>query len=90
MRTSILISSFVALAVAQSIDFAAISAAPAVTVTAAPMTGTAESVSAQPSNAASSIGSAAVQATPLAQRAIEKRDGDCSKQPAGTGPAIHK
>lgn len=93
MRTAILVSSFVALAAAQSIEFSLVSAAPSVTVTAAPVTGTSETVSAQNSAQASSVGAAAIQSNPIAQRDIqelEKRDGTCATQPAGTGPTVNQ
>lgn len=57
------------------------------------MTGTAQSVSAQSSGAASTVGANAVQSNPIAQRDLlnlSKRDGDCSRQPAGTGPPVHR
>ncbi|TVY76041.1 hypothetical protein LSUE1_G005481 [Lachnellula suecica] len=92
MRTQVLVSNFAALAAAQSIDFSIVTAAPAVSVQSAPVTGTAQTVSAQSSAAATSIGSAAVQASPLAQRDVVadvvKRDGTCATQPAGTGPTV--
>lgn len=68
MRSSILISGFAALTAAQNVDWSQVTAAPAVVVTEAPVTGTAQTVSAQPSTAASSVGSAAVQSSPIAQR----------------------
>lgn len=93
MRTALLVSSFVAFAAAQSIEFSLVSAAPAVSVTAAPVTGTSQSVSAQDSAQASSVGSAAVQSSPIAQRdlpGLKKRDGNCAAQPAGTGPTVNQ
>jgi len=57
------------------------------------VTGTAQSVSAQSSGAASTVGANAVQSNPIAQRDLlnlSKRDGDCSRQPAGTGPPVHR
>jgi len=51
MLAQVLISGFVALASAQSIDFSLANAAPAVSVQVAPVTGTAQSVSAQPTAA---------------------------------------
>jgi len=57
------------------------------------VTGTAQSVSAQPSGAASTVGANAVQSSSIAQRdlpSLSKRDGDCSQQPAGTGPPVHR
>jgi len=93
MRTAILFSTLVALAASQSIEFSLVNAAPAVSTTAAPVTGTAQTVSAQLSAAATTIGSAAVQASPIAQRdvkGLEKRDGTCAQQPAGTGPTVNQ
>jgi len=91
MRSSLIVSSFAALAAAQSIDFSQVTAAPAVSVQSAPVVGTAEVVYAQPDPTISSIGSAAIQATPIAQKrdvALNKRDGTCATQPAGTGPTV--
>ncbi|CZR63772.1 uncharacterized protein PAC_13669 [Phialocephala subalpina] len=80
MHPSLLLSLLPALAAAQSIEFSLISAASSVVVTAAPVTGTAQSVCAQNSAQASSVGSAAV---------VEKRDGTCARQPARTGPSVN-
>lgn len=90
MRSSLIVSSLAALAAAQSIDFSQVTAAPAVSVQSAPVVGTAQVVSAQPAATVTSIGSAAVQASPIAQRdlALNKRDGTCATQPAGTGPTV--
>lgn len=85
MRTAILVSTFAALAASQSIEFSLVDAAPVVSITAAPFTGTAQTVSVQPSAAATSIESAAVQASPIAQR-----DGTCAQQPDGTGPTVNQ
>ncbi|KAF8862710.1 hypothetical protein BDZ45DRAFT_798915 [Acephala macrosclerotiorum] len=63
-----LLSLLPALASAQSIECSLISAALSVVITAAPVIGTAQSISAQNSAQASSVGSAAIQSSPIAQR----------------------
>lgn len=87
MRAAIIVSGFIALGAAQSIDFGLVSAAPSVVVQSAPVTGTAQVVSAKQTEAASTIAADSVEESPLPQ-AVHKRDGTCATQPAGTGPTV--
>lgn len=84
-----------ALAVAQSFDFNVINSQPAPIVQTAPLTGAAsDSPPLQPLSAIPKIAAYIINSTPISQRdtaeELFKRDGNCSPQPAGTGPPVHK
>ncbi|KAF8853106.1 hypothetical protein BDZ45DRAFT_629581 [Acephala macrosclerotiorum] len=98
MRSAFVVSAFAALALAaphpQAIEFDLVDAAPDPVVSAAPFIGSAETVTLQPPAAVSTIADSSVTDTPTANdkrdflEVLGKRDGDCSAQPAGTGPAV--
>lgn len=94
MRSTLIVSAFAALALAaprpQEIEFDLVDAAPDPIVVTVPITGTSDSVPIQAAAAAAAIGTQAVDETTMTKRRslFSKRDGDCSKQPLGTGPAV--
>lgn len=102
MRSTYIISAFAALTLAaprpQDIEFDQVDAAPDPVIYSVPVDGTSATVTLLPSAAVSSAAVAAVTDTastsdPSQKRDIEhalgkRRDGDCSTQPAGTGPAV--
>ena len=95
MRSAVVLFSFVALTTTQSIEISLISAALSVVVTNTPVTGTSQSISAQPTAAAASISSVAVQSSAAAQSrhvpvAFGNRDGTCAPQPLGAGSLPNK
>ena len=103
MRSAFIISAFAALALAaprpQDIEFDQVDAAPNPIVVAAPVDVAEQTVSIQPLAAITTFADASV--TDVASTTDQKRDflgvarslskrgdGDCSAQPAGTGPAV--
>lgn len=99
MRSTFVVSAFAALALAaprpQDIEFDLVDAAPDPVVSAAPFTGSSETVTLQPAAAVVTIADASVTDTATTNdkrdflEVISKRgDGDCSAQPKGTGPTV--
>lgn len=82
--TLALITAFASLITAQQIDIAAINAAPAPAVTAAPVGVAGQGDLTYNSDAAAASASSAAQPT----QAAKVKRGDCAKQPDGTGPAV--
>lgn len=86
----------------QVIDFTQINAATLPKAVSAPIFGTSQTVDIQPVSAAVGIANAAVASSLDTKRSLNvgeqekrshpifKRDGDCSVQPAGTGPTINE
>ena len=101
MRTTLIISALAALAVAaphpQDIEFDQVDVAPDAVIVAPPSDVTTDSVPAQPVAEAVAIASSAVTETTTTEKrdflgvvdGLQKRgDGDCSAEPAGTGPRV--
>jgi hypothetical protein len=68
MRSFILLTGFVAFTAFQIVDWPQVTAVPPVVVTESPITCIAQTVSAKPSPLTSSVGSAAIQSSPIPQR----------------------
>lgn len=102
MRSTLIISALAALAVAaprpQAIEFDLVDAAPDAEIVTPPVDVTADKVAAQPTAEAVAIAASSVTETTSAEKrdfievadSLSKRDGDCSVQPAGTGPQVSK
>lgn len=94
MHSSSLILALVALSAAQTIDWVQVDSAADPVIDTPPVNVVSQTVSVEPPAVASSVGAAAVAATPLTQRDFRprtpalKRDGSCALQPAGTGPQV--
>lgn len=78
------VAALAGLATAQQIDISAINAAPAPSITAAPVGAAGQGDLTYNSAAAAESASAAAQPT----QAAKVKRGDCAKQPDGTGPAV--
>jgi hypothetical protein len=101
MRSTLIISAFAALALAaprpQDIEFDQVDAAPDAEIVTPPTDVTSDTPVTQPVSQAVSIGSTSVTDTTTTQKrdflevanSLSKRgDGDCSAEPAGTGPQV--
>ncbi|TVY78337.1 hypothetical protein LSUE1_G003964, partial [Lachnellula suecica] len=100
MRTTFIVSAFAALAIAaprpQDIEFDQVDAAPDAEIVSPPTDVTTDYVAVQPVAEAVAIATAAIFETTTTQKrdflevvdSIAKRDGDCSAEPAGTGPQV--
>ncbi|KAL2073289.1 hypothetical protein VTL71DRAFT_10613 [Oculimacula yallundae] len=93
MRSTIILSAFAALALAaprpQEIEFDLVDAAPDAEIVTPPTDVSVDNVASLP--VAEVVKAAAASVTDVAQaekRALRKRDGDCSAEPAGTGPRV--
>lgn len=95
MRSAIIISALTALAVAaprpQDIQFDLVDAAPDPEIVTPPTDVASETVAIVPVAAAITVADASVTDAAQAKKkrsGLEKRDGDCKAQPAGTGPQV--
>lgn len=100
MRSTLIVSAFAALALAaphpQDIEFDQVDAAPDAEIVTPPTDVTSDTVAVQPVSQAVALGSTSVTDTTTTQKrdflevanTLSKREGDCSAEPAGTGPQI--
>lgn len=97
MRSALLLSALTAIAAAaphpQLIDFDGVDSAPAAVKVTPANDAPSQVIPIAAELAASSVGAAAIAATPLGSSIpgkMAKRNGDCSLQPSGTGPSVNK
>lgn len=98
MRSAILVFAFAALAIAaprpQEIEFDQVDIAPDPEIITPPTDVAVDNVPVLPAASAVQVADASVtdvaQAKPKQKRGLQKRDGDCKPEPAGTGPRVSR